>query len=159
MRRSSTIGFLVLAVVASGCAASKARTHPPAAQGSTSASPISTDTSPETVIDLPTIGSVSWTCKGENPVKFSTTFLADNSTPTETVSYSLDGARAVSKTLQPGQHLSTPFTATTSHVWTVNQPIDPWNTHATITVALSPDNVFGCVNPSVTVSRVRVNNT
>src|SRR2546427_5559037 len=34
------------------------------------------------------IGSISWICKGEKPVKFSTTFLADNSTPTERVELS-----------------------------------------------------------------------
>ena len=160
MKRLFTIGLLALALVASGRAAPGTHVYRlTASSSSPSPSPVSSDArNPETVVDLPTIGSVSWTCKGGQPLKFSTTFLAANAA-TERVSYSLDGAALVSKTLQPGQHLSTPVTGATSHVWTVEQRIDPWNTYATITVGMSPDPVFGCINPTVTVSRVRVDNT
>jgi len=157
MKRFFTIGLLALALVASG-RAPRSQVYRVTGTSSLSASPVSNDArNSETVVDLPTIGSVSWTCKGGKPLRFSTTFLAANAA-TERVSYSIDGAALVSKTLQPGQHLSTPFTGATSHVWTVEQRIDPWNTYATISVGMSPDPVFGCINPTVTVSRVRVDN-
>jgi hypothetical protein len=114
---------------------------------------------PETVIALPDLGSVTWTCKdGPTPseVLFSTMFTASRAT--ETVGYSLGGAAAVSKRLEPGQAFSTPFTPATSQVWTVDQPVEPWDSKATITVVLKPDPVVGCFNPTVTVSRVRVSN-
>ena len=105
---------LALALVASGRAAPGTHVYRlTASSSSPSPSPVSSDArNPETVVDLPTIGSVSWTCKGGQPLKFSTTFLAANAA-TERVSYSLDGAALVSKTLQPGQHLSTPVTGHT----------------------------------------------
>jgi hypothetical protein len=114
---------------------------------------------PEEVVALRNIGSVSWTCKGsaDDPVPtFSTTFKAMGAT--ETVSYSFAGHPTVSKTLQGGQHLTTPFTHAARHLWTVEQPIDPYNTTVRITVVMRPDHVFGCFNPVVTVSRVRVSN-
>jgi hypothetical protein len=113
----------------------------------------------EEIVALPDLGSVGWNCKGsaDDPVPtLSTTFTATGATLT--AEYSLDGRAGRSRTLQPGQYLSTPFTNSRRHVWTIKQPIDPYNTTATITVTMRPDQVFGCFNPTVTVSRVRVSN-
>lgn len=113
---------------------------------------------PETVIVLPDLGGVAWTCRrgaGKSTL-FRTTFTAMNAT--EAVGYSLQGIPALSKTLQPGQHFSTPFTKATHHVWTVGQPVDPYDSTATITILLRPDPVYACFNPTVTVSRMRVSN-
>ena len=113
----------------------------------------------ETVIVLPDLGSVSWTCRGEpgQPPTFRTTFTALNAT--EKVSYSLGGAPPISpKTMQPGQQLATPFTDETHHEWRVEQPIEPYDSTATISLDLRPDPVVACFNPTVTVSRMRVSN-
>jgi hypothetical protein len=113
----------------------------------------------EEIVSLPDLGSVGWDCKDSAdktiPI-FSTTFTATMAT--ETASYSIEGHARVSKTLQGGQHLSTPFTGATRHVWTIEQPIDPYNTTARIVVNMRPDRVFGCFNPTVSVWRVRRSN-
>ena len=114
----------------------------------------------ETVIVLPELGSVSWTCRGEagQSRTFRTTFTGMNAT--EKVSYSLGAAPPISQmTLQPGQHLSTPFTAETHYEWRVEQSIEPYVSTATISIDLRSDPVVACFNPTVTVSRVRVSNS
>jgi hypothetical protein len=114
----------------------------------------------ETVIVLPDLGSVSWTCRGEagQPRTFRTTFSAMNAT--EKVSYSLGGTPStLPKTLQPGQRSSTPFTKETHHEWRVEQSIEPYVSTATISIDLRSDPVVACFNPTVTVSRVRVSNS
>jgi hypothetical protein len=114
----------------------------------------------ETVIVLPDLGSVSWTCRGEagQSPTFRTTFRAMNAT--EKVSYSLDGIPpGPPKTLQPGRQLSTPFTEQTHHQWRVEQSIEPYASTATISIVLRSDPVVACFNPKVTVSRVRVSNS
>ena len=113
----------------------------------------------ETVIVLPDLGSVSWTCRGEagQAPTFRTIFTAMNAT--EKVSYSLGETPPTSpKTLQPGQQLATPFTEETHHEWRVEQRIEPYDSTATISVDLRTDRVVACFNPIVTVSRVRVSN-
>jgi hypothetical protein len=114
----------------------------------------------ETVIVLPDLGSVSWTCRGDagQPPTFRTTFSAVKAT--EKVSYSLGATPPTSpKTLQPAQKLSTPFTEQTHHQWRVEQSIEPYVSTATISIDLRPDPAFACFNPKVTVSRVRVSNS
>jgi hypothetical protein len=114
----------------------------------------------ETVVVLPDLGSVSWTCRGEagQPRTFRTTFSAMNAT--EKVSYSLGGTPpTLPKTLQPGQRLSTPFTEETHHEWRAEQSIEPYVSTATISIDLRSDPVVACFNPTVTVSRVRVSNS
>jgi hypothetical protein len=114
----------------------------------------------ETVIVLPDLGSVSWTCRGEagQPPTFRTTFRATNAT--EKVSYSLGGTPPTSpKTLQPGQQLSTPFTEETHHEWRVEQSIEPYVSTATISIDLRSDPSVACFNPKVAVSRTRVSNS
>lgn len=113
----------------------------------------------ETVVVLPDLGSVSWTCRGEagQPPTFRTTFSAMNAT--EKVSYSLGAPPISPKTLQPGQRLSTPFTEETHHEWRVEQSIEPYVSTATISIDLRSDPVVACFNPTVTVSRVRVSNS
>jgi len=155
---------MAVALVATGC------TKGPVVQSPTPVSPTALTTpsdsfSPapdaqsskhlETVIVLPDLGSVAWSCRG-TPRTFMTAFTAVNAT--EKVAYALDGGSPVSKTLQPGARVSTPFTEATHHVWTVEQPIEPYDSTATITVVLKPDPVYGCFNPIVMVSRVRVSN-
>jgi hypothetical protein len=114
----------------------------------------------ETVVVLPDLGRVSWTCRGEagQPPTFRTTFIAMNAT--EKVSYSLGATPPTSpETLQPGQQLSTPFTGQTHHGWRVEQSIEPYVSTATISIDLRSDPVVACFNPTVTVSRVRVSNS
>ena len=114
----------------------------------------------ETVVVLPDLGSVSWTCRGEagQPRTFRTTFSAVNAT--EKVSYSLGGTPStLPQTLQPGRQLSTPFTEETHHEWRVEQSIEPYVSTATISIELRSDPVVACFNPTVTVSRVRVSNS
>jgi hypothetical protein len=111
---------------------------------------------PATVIALPDLGSIAWTCGGTGRrTLFSTTFTVPDLSATEKVGYSLDGGPVVSRTLQPGQHMSTPLTPASSHVWTVEQPIKPYVSTATITVTLGPTKYDSCFNPKVTVVRVR----
>jgi hypothetical protein len=129
---------------------------PPSA---TSAAPLSTKHE-ETVIVLPDLGSVSWTCRGEagQSPTFRTRLTAMNAT--EKVSYSLGATPPTSpKTLQPGQHLATPFTEETHHEWRVEQSIEPYDSMATISIDLRSDPVVACFNPTVTVSRLRVSNS
>jgi hypothetical protein len=114
----------------------------------------------ETVIVLPDLGSVSWTCRGKagQPPTFRTTFTAMNAT--EKVSYSLDGIPpGPPTTLQPGQQLSSPFTEQTHHQWRVEQSTEPYVSTATVSIDLRSDPVVACFNPTVTVSRVRVSNS
>jgi len=163
---------LTLFLGATGCTRTVTAT---AAAPTSSTTPISTSTvSPtaatsaaqlhtkheETVIVLPDLGSVSWTCRGEagQPPTFRTTLRATNAT--EKVSYSLGATPLTSpKTLQPGQQLSTPFTKETRHEWRVEQSIEPYVSTATISIDLRPDPADACFNPKVTVSRVRVSNS
>jgi hypothetical protein len=124
-------------------------------------SPTGTGHSPgEPVLSLPGIGALYWDCRGAREggsliYKFSTTFTADAATATETVSYSLDGGASVSKVLQPGKTLSTPFKSATSHLWHVVQSIEPYTTRATIEVTLGHNSFGQCLNPDIQVSRVR----
>jgi len=114
----------------------------------------------ETVVVLPDLGRVSWTCRGEagQPPTFRTTFSAMNAT--EKVSYSLDGIPpGPPTTLQPGQQLSTPFTEQTHHQWRVEQSTEPYVSMATVSIDLRSDPVVACFIPTVTVSRVRVSNS
>jgi hypothetical protein len=165
---------VVLAVLLGGTACTRTVTVQPAAPTS-STTPTSTSTvSPtavtsapqlrtkhqETVVVLPDLGSVSWTCRGEagQPRTFRTTFTAMNAT--EKVSYSLGATPpTLPKTLQPGQQLSTPFTEETHHEWRAEQSIEPYVSTATISIDLRSDPVVACFNPTVTVSRVRVSNS
>ena len=157
---------LILTLGATGC------TRDASANSATPTSPTFRDTTaptspaissqlstkrPETVIVLPDLGGVAWTCRGTAGAspRFRTTFTAMNAT--EQVGYSL-GTTRVSATLQPGQDLSTPFTRATHHVWTIKQRIDPYDSIATITIDLKADPVVACVNPTVTVSRMRAGN-
>jgi hypothetical protein len=114
----------------------------------------------QTVVVLPDLGRVSWTCRGEagQPPTFRTTFSAMNAT--EKGSYSLGATPPISpETVQPGQQLSTPFTGQTHHGWRVEQSIEPYVSTATISIDLRSDPVVACFNPTVTVSRVRVSNS
>jgi hypothetical protein len=77
---------------------------------------------------------------------------------TEKVGFTIGAVPIVTKTLQPGQALSTPYTKATKHIWTVDQPTGPYVSTATITITLRPDPVYRCFNPSVKVTRERVSN-
>jgi hypothetical protein len=139
------------------------------ASESASASP-SGDAS-QTILVIPDLGSVSWVCRDTaDPLvpAFSTTFRQAN-VATETVSYSVGGVAAPVRTLQPGESRSTPFTkagttpltptASTHNltiIWHVLMIQEPFNTKATITITLGPAYTFGCFNPSVSFSRVRL---
>jgi hypothetical protein len=120
---------------------------------------------------IPDLGSVSWVCRDTaDPLvpAFSTTYQAFGAT--EKVSYSVAGVSAPVTTLQPGEgSRSTPFTkagttpltpTAATHdltvVWNIFQIKEPFNTRATITITLGPAYTFGCFNPSVTFSRVRL---
>jgi hypothetical protein len=110
------------------------------------------------VIVVPDLGSVAWTCRAEagEPPTFKTAFSAMNAT--EKVGFTIGAVPIVTKTLQPGQALSTPYTKATKHIWTVDQPTGPYVSTATITITLRPDPVYRCFNPSVKVTRERVSN-
>jgi hypothetical protein len=164
--------LLALLIGATGCTGTVTVTAaaPTSSEAPTSASTVSPPAATtvaqlhtkhgETVIVLPDLGSVSWTCRGEagQPPTFRTTFTAMNAT--EKVSYSLDGIPpGPPTTLQPEQRLSTPFTEETHHQWRVEQSIEPYVSTATISIDLRPDPASACFNPKVTVSRVRVSNS
>jgi hypothetical protein len=164
--------ILIVLLGATGCTRTVTATAPAPTSSTT---PISTSTvsqtaattaaqlhtkHEETVIVLPDLGSVSWTCRGEagQPPTFRTTFRATDAT--EKVSYSLDGIpHRPPTTLQPGQQLSTPFTEQTHHQWRVEQSIEPYASTATISIDLRSDPAVACFNPEVTVSRTRVSNS
>jgi hypothetical protein len=175
MRLQLCIMVLAVGLGAGGCtggATTRAETSAPttatvsSASASTASSAPSPATNiersakdPETVVVLPDIGGVAWTCRGGagRSTLFRTTFTARNAT--EKVGFSVRGTPALSETLQPGQRLSTPFTEATHHVWTVEQPVDPYDSTATITIDLRPDPVYACFNPTVSVSRTRISNS
>ena len=169
--RLSVVALAVL-LGATGCTrtvttTAAAPTSSPAPISTSTVSPTATTTAAqlhtkheETVVVLPDLGSVSWTCRGEagQPRTFRTTFSAMNAT--EKVSYWLGATPPkLPKTLQPGQQLSTPFTEQTHHQWRVEQSIEPYVSTATISIDLRSDPVVACFNPTVTVSRVRVSNS
>src|SRR5438552_170714 len=132
--RGLTMILLATALISVGCTSSPRSTDPVSARSQRSGeeqSPTSSSTSSPSeaprpygqgaVEELPNFGSLSWRCDtkhGPLDFRYSTTFTAEEPA-TETASYSLDGAASVSKVLQPGLALSTPFSSATAHKWRI----------------------------------------
>ena len=63
------------------------------------------------------------------------------------MSYTLEGGGHETRTLQPGQALSTPLTTSTSHSWHVTQGTEPYTTRLTISALFTRNSVRGLRQP------------
>ncbi len=90
------------------------------------------------LIKLPGVGRVSWTCRGaaNNERQFSSTFKVSRTGATTSVEHSVNGSPPKRKRLlQPGQKLSTPYSSDFSHVWRVKQSTEPSTIRSSIQIS------------------------
>lgn len=158
--------ILVLAVVTAGaCGTTPAGRTPATNHASAPATPASATPSAaaevpgqEVVIVIPGIGQMAWRCEraaGSSTFRWATTFTSDPHAAGEEVTYSLNGSRAVKGSVHSGRSISTPLTRATSHVWTLEQAIEPYLTHVTISLVFVGEATGECDNPVVSMFRAR----